>query len=719
MTRWIASGVLVMTGVMVIIQFSITIGLLCFVGAVRMSIEPFLSNTVKRKLPIFVNGVVVVFVGILLITDWAPAGIESGFWINALIAVTSIGGILFLFTLFVKKYTLILHYFLEHKKVFLIPVGGLVLCGVVIWFGFFKVFFFFPNVVYKVPLVNKVAHAFPGLGKEFMPPLDEGSYLYMPTTMVHASIGEVHDIMHKQNIAISNIAEVENAVGKLGRVESALDPAPVSMIETIITLKSEFRLDANGERGRYRFKGGEFVRDKHGDLIPDPFGRPFRQWRDTFVNQEDIWNEIVSVAQVPGVTSAPELQPIAARIVMLQSGMRAPMGIKIKGPSLQRIESFGLTLEKLLKEVPSVNAPTVFADRIVGKPYLEIHIDREAIARYGIHIDDIQRIINISVGGYVVSHTVEGRERYAIRVRYLRERRGLGKGILDIEKIMVPTATGSQIPMKQLATINYRQGPQMIKSEDTFLTGYVLFDKKSGYAEVDVVNEAREYLETMREQGTLTIPPGISYAFAGSYENQVRSERRLRLILPVALIIIFIILYFQFRTVSTTMLVFSGIVVAWSGGFVLLWLYGQDWFLSFPIIGDYIRNVFQIHPVNLSVAVWVGFLALFGIATDDAVVMCTYLTQKFNESKPQSRADVRKMVVSAASRRVRPALMTSATTILALLPILTATGRGGDVMIPMAIPSFGGMIFELLTIFMAPVLFSMIEEVKFRKAMEK
>jgi Cu(I)/Ag(I) efflux system membrane protein CusA/SilA len=205
----------------------------------------------------------------------------------------------------------------------------------------------------------------------------------------------------------------------------------------------------------------------------------------------------------------------------------------------------------------------------------------------------------------------------------------------------------------------------------------------------------------------------VSYQFTGSYENQIRAEKKLRVVLPIALFSIWLILYFQFKRISSTMLVFSGIILAWSGGFILIWLYGQDWFMDFALFGHNLRDLFQMGTVNLSVAVWVGFLALFGIATDDGVLMNTYLQQQFQEKPPQTRKEIRARVVEAATRRVRPAIMTSATTILALLPILTSTGRGSDIMVPMAIPSFGGMLFEIITIFLIPVLFCGLEELKF------
>jgi len=512
-------------------------------------------------------------------------------------------------------------------------------------------------------------------------------------------------------MAFQQIPEIESVVGKLGRAETPLDPAPISMIETVIAYKPEYRADASGRRQTFRYDEelDDFPRDEAGELIPDPSGRPFRQWRDHIRSPDDIWDEIVRAGRVPGTTSAPRLQPIAARIVMLQSGMRAPMGVKIKGPDLETIEQVGLQLEALLKRVPGVEPSTVIADRIVGKPYLEIVPDRKALARYGIPIRQFQDAVEIAIGGRQISAAVEGRERYPIRVRYQRELRDHPEAL---ERILVAGSGGAQIPIAQLAEIRYVRGPQVIKSEDTFLVGYVVFDKQQGYAEVDVVEAAQAHLKRQLESGRLGLPRGVSYAFAGSYENQQRAARTLALVLPLALVAIFLILYFQFRSVSTTVLIFSGVFVAWSGGFLLIWLYGQPWFLDFGVFGVSMRTLFQIHPINLSVAVWVGFLALFGIATDDGVIQSTYLNQVFAECRPDTRKAIRNAVVEAAQRRVRPCLMTSATTILALLPVLTSTGRGSDVMVPMAIPTVGGMLVALLSIFVVPVLYSLVEEVR-------
>jgi Cu(I)/Ag(I) efflux system membrane protein CusA/SilA len=514
------------------------------------------------------------------------------------------------------------------------------------------------------------------------------------------------DVLRKQDMAINAIPEVESAVGKLGRVESPLDPAPISMIETIISYKSEFITDTDGHVLTFAYdkSADTFERDAAGELIPDDNGRPFRQWRDTITSPDDIWDEIVKAATIPGTTSAPKLQPIAARIVMLQSGMRAPMGLKVYGPDLETLETVALDIEGHLKEVPSIKAEAVLADRIVGKPYLEIDINRDAIARYGIQIKSVQDVIEVAIGGKSITQTVEGRERYPVRVRYMRELRDT---IESIDSILVAASDGTQIPLRELAAINYVRGPQVIKSEDTFLVGYVIFDKKDGYAEVDVVEQAQGLLAQKVESGELNIPAGVSYKFTGSYENQVRAEKKLRIVLPIALFAIWLILYFQFKRVATTLLVFSGILFAWSGGFILIWLYGQPWFFNFELFGTNLRDLFQMGPINLSVAVWVGFLALFGIATDDGVIMTTYLNQRFREKPPENKAEIHQRVIEAATRRVRPAMMTSATTILALLPVLSSSGRGSDVMVPMAIPTFGGMLLAIITIFIVPCLYCM------------
>ncbi|MFC1766292.1 efflux RND transporter permease subunit, partial [Planctomycetota bacterium] len=668
--------------------------------------ESSLPVRVRKVGPWLASFLAVILVGVVLTEHWEPLGPQRGLMRNLIFVGGLVAVLLGFFRLFQMAYATVLRWCLEHKALFLCIPALLLILGGSVWLGFDTTMAplpkavgalgIDPNRVYTTDFWMKGTETFPGLGKEFMPSLDEGSYLLMPTTMAHASIGEATDILSKQDMALRSIPEVDSVVGKIGRAETPLDPAPVSMIETVINYKTEYVTDQNGNRLKFRVDrtSGEFLRDERGELIPDVHGHPRRQWRDEIQSPDDIWEEIVRVTKIPGTTSAPKLQPIAARIVMLQSGMRAPMGVKVKGPDLDTIEKVGLQIERLLKEVPSVEPAAVIADRIVGKPYLELVPDRQALARYGVSIRAFQDVVEVAIGGMRVTTTVEGRQRFPVRIRYQRERRD---SIEALDRILVPGAGGVQIPLQQLAEIRYLRGPQVIKSEDTFLLGYVLFDKKPGFAEVDVVEECQAYLQDKIDGGEFVLPAGVSYVFAGSYENQIRSQKTLAVVLPLALFVIFMILYFQFKSVITTSLVFSGIMVAWSGGFLMLWLYSQDWFLDFAVFGVNMRDLFQIHPINLSVAVWVGFLALFGIASDDGVVISTYLDQVFRASKTDTAAEIRRATIEAGQRRVRPCLMTTATTILALIPVLTSTGRGSDVMVPMAIPSFGGMAIEVMT----------------------
>jgi Cu(I)/Ag(I) efflux system membrane protein CusA/SilA len=674
---------------------------------------------IGRLWPYVINGIVILVVATMLADHWEPLGIEKGAFRNLAFVLTVTIGLLLTFSMFLRAYQPILAWCLRHKRLFLMVPTLTFIMGVTVWLGADRTFGFVPVALEKVGVERDTVYStdfwvgatesFPGLGKEFMPPLDEGSYLFMPSMMPHASIGESLDVLATLDQAIETIPEVDLAVGKIGRVESALDPAPISMIETVINYKPEFIMDEHGIRKTFAWDDelDDYARDAAGELVPDEDGRPYRNWREHIRSPDDIWDEIVKVTKLPGTVPAPRLQPIAARIVMLQSGMRAPLGVKVKGPDLETIERVSLQIEQMLKEVPSVEPSVVLADRVVGKPYLEIDVDRRAAARFGLSIRDVQEVIEIALGGRRITTTVEGRERYPVRVRYQRE---LRDSIEGMEHVLVPTPDGAQIPLAELATINYVRGPQVIKTEDTFLTAYVIFDKKPGWAEVDVVEQCQAYLQSKLDSGEWELPAGVSYAFAGTYESQLRAAATLSVVLPLALLVIFLLLYFQFGAMSTTLLVFLGVFVAWAGGFILLWFYGQSWFLDFSLFDTNMRELFQVSPINLSVAVWVGFLALFGIATDDGVIMATYLKQSFARTKPKTVTEVHAAVIEAGSRRVRPCLMTNATTLLALLPVLTATGRGSDVMIPMALPSFGGMTIVIMTMFLVPVLYAMVEE---------
>ncbi len=663
--------------------FNVWMGLfVILMAAVRFAIA--LSPARFKPWPKWIEIAVAVLAILWLLTEnWMPLGWEDGILINLVFVGSIIFGLMGVFTVFLKVYPQVLRWTLDNKFTFLTLPALFVLFGLTAWQGFPKVFSWLPESVRTHEVVVDVAHSMPGFGREFMPPFDEGSFLVMPTTMPHASIGEAKKQLQMMGAAIKTIPEVEDVVGKLGRAESPLDPAPVSMYETVVTYKPKYRVEADGTR--------------------------VRQWREHINTPEDIWQEIVAVAEVPGMTSAPLLQPINARIVMLQTGMRAPMGMKVRGPDLATIEKVGLALEDLLREVPGIRPETVFAERTEGKPYLEIRLKRESMARLGLSVQAVQDVIQVGVGGMPLTQTVEGRERYPVRVRYMREDRD---SIEALMRLSVPTPSGAQVPLEQVAEIMYVRGPQSIKSEDTFLTGYVIFDKTAEVAEADVVERAQRFLQEKIDSGEFVLPAGVSYVFTGSYENQVRSEKRLKVLIPIALAVIFLLLYLQFRSTFSALIIYTGVVVAVSGGFILIWLYGQPWFLNFDVFGTSMQELFQVAPMNLSVAVWIGVIALVGIATDDGVVMSTYLKQQFDEFTPDTRAEIRARVLEAGLRRVRPCLLTTGTTLLALLPVVTSQGRGSDIMVPMAIPALGGMAIELVTLFIVPVLYCADQEIR-------
>jgi Cu(I)/Ag(I) efflux system membrane protein CusA/SilA len=700
---YISILVLLLLGVAtIVLGYWIGLVFIAFSVSQLLKKKSYLTEQKSNWLNVIIAASTILF---LLAEYWQPLGVDRSFFMNLLFVATISLGLLGVFTLFRKFYSRILLWALNNKLVFLAIPTTIVVFG----------FFIMKNT-----------------GKEFMPSLNEGSFLLMPTSMPHSGIVENKRVLQQLDMAVASIPEIKTVVGKAGRTESALDPAPLSMYENVILYKPEYMLNEKGERQRYKvneeglfeLRNGKHIANPNNSknavfsnvdniqLIPDDDGEFYRNWRPEIKNPDDIWKEIVRVTKLPGVTSAPKLQPIETRLVMLQTGMRAPMGIKVKGQDLREIETFGIQLENILKQVEGVKNEAVFADRIVGKPYLLIDIDRTKIGRYGISIQQVQDVLKVALGGMVLTQTVEGRERYGVRVRYPRE---LRDNPTDLSNIYVPVEKGAPIPLSELAEIRYEQGPQVIKSEDTFLVGYVLFDKLDGFAEVSVVENAQKLIEEKIETGELVVPKGISYQFTGTYENQIRAEKTLSIVVPLALLIIFLILYFQFKSVVTSLMVFTGIAVAFAGGFVMIWLYGQDWFFNFNFFGENLRDLFQMHPINLSVAVWVGFIALFGIATDDGVVMATYLTQVFERNQPKDKKSVRASVLEAGEKRIRPCLMTTATTILALLPILTSTGRGSDIMIPMAIPSFGGMLIALITLFVVPVLYSWRAERQLKK----
>jgi len=686
----------------------------------------------KKEYPNYINIAITVLVAAWYLTiAWLPLGAHNSLLANFLFVGGIIAVILAALMSMVHFYEDIIRWALANKSKFLIIPAVTLLFGLLVWLGFDKSFGFVATGAEKMgwksfrqtAFWQSPSKTFPGTGKEFMPSLNEGSFLLMPTSMPHSSIEKNLQYIETLDKRLSTIPEVEVAVGKWGRVNSALDPAPVQMFENTINYRSEYILDENGQRmqfkvdreGSYLFKNGSkynlkkegFMAIPADSLIQTDNGEYFRQWRPEIKSPDDIWNEIVKVTNIPGLTSAPKLQPIETRLVMLSTGMRAPMGLKVYGPDLESIEMAGMQLEQALKDVPSIKASAVFYDRAVGAPYLEIKLNREAMARYGMTVNDVQEVLQVAIGGMALSNSVEGRERFPIRVRYARELRDNPD---DLKRILIPTATGIQVPLSEIADIDYTRGAQMIRSENTFLNGYVIFDKNEGKAEVDVVEEATKVLQQKLNSGALVLAPGVSYKFAGNYEHQMRATKRLMIVIPISLLLILLLLFLQFRTVTASFIHFSGVFVAFAGGFIMLWLYGQDWFMNFSVDGINLRELFQMHPINLSVAVWVGFIALFGIATNDGVIMGTYIHQVFEARHPATVHDVREAVVSAGLKRVRPAMMTTAVAVIALLPVLSSTGKGSDIMIPMAIPMFGGMVIQVMTVFVVPLFQAMWRE---------
>ncbi len=527
--------------------------------------------------------------------------------------------------------------------------------------------------------VLKEGRILPGLGREFMPPLDEGSLLYMPSLLPQASLSQAVEVNSKQDLAIASVPEVESVVGKIGRAESALDPAPIGMMESIVILKPE-------SQWRTR-KIERFFSD-----WPAVLRRPL-SWiwpEERRITKQEILAELQEKTAIPGVLPT-WLQPIQTRLVMLQTGFRAMMGVKIYGSDLREIEGIGLQIEQLLREVPG--ATDIVADRIVGKPYIQIEIDRERIARYGVNIRDVQDVIEVALGGANLMESVEGRERYPIRIRLARDFR---EDIDAIQRINVPSSTGAQVPLAQLANISTVLGPQEIKGERGLLVGYVTMNTRDR-DEVSVVQDAERVLQQALKDGRLTLPPGYYWEWSGQFENQVRATKRMQILVPITLAIMFVMLFLGFSRWWIALVIFFGVLVSASGGFIMLALWG----------------------VNLSVAVWVGFLVLFGVVDDDGVVISTYLEGVFKGRTFSSKREIRDAVVEAGLKRIRPCLMTIATTVFGLMPIFWATGRGSDVMQPMAIPVMGGMTVSLITLFIVPCIFCAVEEWKWSRNRRK
>ena len=684
----------------------------------RYIVNPIQQITTDRRLTRLVNELnykhfhdtslmlIILLVLGYLTRSWLPLGPEVSvplqwIFISGLLLVL-IGSVLKIIT----YYPTWLAWSFSNKKTFISLPIGLVLFGLFIWLGFAKISFIPTSLaqaigidISKTDWWSTLDQEYPGLATEFMPSLDEGAFLFMPTTTPSAGVEQNVALLQFLDRAVADIPEVEKVVGKLGRVESALDPAPISMFENIITYKSEYSYDISGNRTR--------------------------QWREHIKSPDDIWNEIVRQTQHPALTSAPKLQPIETRLLMLQTGLRAPVGIRIQGEDIAEIQEVGRQLEKVLTNLDYVNASTVFAERNASKPYIDIEWDREKLARYGMSVTEAQSWAQIALAGKETGTVILGRERFSIRLRFAKDVRQSPE---SIKNLRIDTPQGARVPLFELANVEYRLGPQAIKSEQSFKVSYVSFDVINGVEYVDAISKIDDEINQQIALGTITIPDGIQLSFKGNFENQLRAEKRLKVLVPLTLVFIFLILYIQFKSVAVSLMIFSGIFVAWAGGFILLGFFASDFFSNVSLFGfNSLQELFGIEAVALSIAVWVGFLALFGIATDGGVVMATYLQQRFkefhqeNQNEWEQMANTRELVtthiqnlrnvgVEAATKRIRPTMITTATTIFALLPLFSSMGKGSEIMVPMAIPTLGGMFVQIITLFVVPLLFIWREE---------
>lgn len=585
-----------------------------------------------------------------------------------------------------------LRWVLANKGRFLLAPLSIVLAAVIVTAGGAKltgalVAVFGPEVARLRPLVW-LAETFPGLGQEFMPPLDEGTLLYMPSLLPQASLSQAMEVMQRQNAAFASVPEVARVVGKLGRVESALDPAPVGMLETVVALKS---------------------RD---------------QWRPGLL-KADLVEELTRLGHTPGVLEGAGawLQPIETRVIMLNSGIRAPLAVKLIGSpkdmqgtpldakaGVLELERVANIVRDVIADVPGVAGPNV--ENLGGKPYAELVVDREAAAHYGVTVGDVQDVLQTSIGGMVIDQTVEGRERYSIRVAYARELRDRLDALGDV---LVRGKGGAPVPLAQLAQWTFQPGPAAIKTEDGRLRLHVTFaarGRDEGAVMEDVLARIESWRAEQRDRGRMDpIPQGVAVEAAGRYEGQMRARARFLQLIPVCLFLIFFLLYLQFKRFGTVLNVFAALPVCIAGGLLLMHFYPG---LKDAMYALGLWDLPSAGPVYMTVAVVVGFIALAGIATDDGVVIATYLDQVFERERPTDIAGVRAAVLEAGSRRIRPCLMTTFTTILALYPILASSGRGSDVAQPMALPAVGGMLASLVSLFIVPLVYCWTAERRLR-----
>ncbi|NQT23422.1 MAG: efflux RND transporter permease subunit, partial [Candidatus Omnitrophica bacterium] len=485
--------------------------------------------------------------------------------------------------------------------------------------------------------------------QEFMPPLNEGDLLFMPVFLPGVSLTQAMEVMRTQDIVIKKEFpdEVEWVVGKLGRAETATDPAPIAMIETIIHLKDR----KFWRRGMTRDRLIQGIHDK---------------------------------TKMPGVSPI-MTQPIRNRIDMLATGIQTPVGVKVFGSDLNKIVEIASKIEKIIAQVKGAVSP--YAERTSRRPYFEIEIDREKAARHGVRVGDIQDIIMTAVGGMNLTTTIEGRERYPVRVRYLRELRDTPEAL---ERIFVPTPKGEHIPLAQIAKLNKVPGPAVINSEDTLTYARIFVNVNQNIVGlVDFVNEAKKAVNDKIGKGELKLPPGYYISWSGQFESEMESRKRLIPSLIIALAIILLLLYVAFRNFSSLLILSTGLPISLIGGVILLFVLG----------------------FRFSTAVWVGFIALFGVATDNAVVLLSTLDDLFRKKSPKTIQTIRRTVMEGGLLRIRPAMMTTTTTIIALLPVMLSTGTGSEIMKPMAAPTVGGLITATLSnLILVPVLYCWLKE---------
>ncbi|MDO8446632.1 MAG: CusA/CzcA family heavy metal efflux RND transporter [Deltaproteobacteria bacterium] len=491
---------------------------------------------------------------------------------------------------------------------------------------------------------------FYAIGSEFMPPLYEGTILYMPVTAPGLSVTEAGKLLQAQDRLIKSVPEVEHVFGKAGRAETSTDPAPFSMMETVVHLK------------------------------------PKEQWREG-MTYEKLLQELDEKVQFPGVSNA-WTQPIRARIDMLTTGIRTPVGIKIAGTDLKKIQELGKTIEMVLKDVKGTRS--VYAERVSGGYFVDIKIKREEAARYGLTVGEIQDVVQTAIGGMQVTTTVEGRERYPVNIRYQRE---LRDDVDKLNRILVPTMNGmQQIPLAQVADISLTSGPAMIRDEDGLLSGYVYIDVTGR----DIGGYVDDAKAAVREK--IKLPPGYALSWSGQYEFQVRAKERMKLVMPVVFLIIFIVLYMTFGSFAEALIVIVATAYAMTGGLVLQYILGY----------------------NFSVAVWVGYITVYGVAVMTGVMMMVFLNdalkEKMRDGREITMQDIYDATIEGSVKRLRPKLMTVATTMIGLIPIMWSSGVGADVMKPIAAPIIGGMVTSTIQVLIiTPVIFIMMKERALRK----